>query len=178
MSKIGRKPIALDGVTVAANGSSLTIKGAKAEFTHELPSILEATLSDKEMSLNLTKNNPKNRALWGLHRALIANKVIGASKGFETNIKLVGLGYKGQLSGDKIVFALGYSHKIEYVIPKGITVEIDKTGQNILVKGTDKFEVGNVCDAIRAFKRPEPYKGTGIFRDGDTIIRKAGKTKA
>jgi len=178
MSKIGRMPIALDGVTVTASGLSLIIKGSNAEFTHELPSVLELSLGDKEMTLSLAKDNPKNRALWGLHRALLANKVIGASKGFETNIKLVGLGYKGQLSGDTIVFALGYSHKIEYKIPKGISVEIDKTGQNIQVKGADKFEVGNACDAIRAFKRPEPYKGTGIFRDGDTIVRKAGKTKA
>ncbi|MGD1997405.1 MAG: 50S ribosomal protein L6 [Candidatus Dependentiae bacterium] len=178
MSKIGRKPIDCAGVTVTVSGQSVSIKGKNAEFTHEVPAAVTVAVADNQVTVGVTENTRTNRMVWGLHRALIANKVKGAATGFEQLVKLVGLGYKGQLSGQKIVFSIGYSHKVEYQLPKGIAVDIDKTGQKIVVKGADKFVVGNVCDAIRSIRPPEPYKGTGIMLDGEVIIRKAGKTKA
>lgn len=178
MSKIGRKPIDLAGVAVTQSGQVLSIKGVKGQFDHELPACLQATIDGTTLAISLDQNTRKNRMVWGLHRALVANKVHGAGKGFEKLVKLVGLGYKGELKGKKIVFSIGYSHKVEYHLPEGVTVDIDKSGQKILVKAADKFVLGNVCDGIRSIRPPEPYKGTGIMLDGEVIIRKAGKTKA
>jgi len=180
MSKIGRKPIDISKVTVTVNGNVVAIKGSKAQFDHELPTALVATVNPttKSIVLGVTENTRKNRTLWGMHRAVIANKVQGAGVGLEQKVKLVGLGYKGQVVGSKIVFTVGFSHKVEVEIPKGITIEIDKTGQLITVRGADKFVIGNVCDAMRSVRPPEPYKGTGIMREDEVIIRKAGKTKS
>jgi large subunit ribosomal protein L6 len=177
VSKIGRKPIDLAGVTVNVDGLAVTVKGPKGEFSHELPASLSAVVVDNKLAIKLENDTRKNRMVWGLHRALLANKVIGASKGFEQVVKLVGLGYKGVLSGNKVTFTVGYSHKVDYVLPEGVSVDIDKSGQTITVKTTDKFVLGNVCDAMRSIRPPEPYKGTGIMREGEVIIRKAGKTK-
>mgnify|MGYP003883971457 CR=1 FL=1 len=162
------------------NGNTIDVKGSNGSFVHELPASLVINLDEsaKTLTLGVTENTRQNRTLWGSHRALLANKVHGAGVGFEQVVKLVGLGYKGQVSGQKIVFSIGYSHKVEYNIPKGITIDTDKTGQRLTVKGADKFVIGNVCDGIRSIRPPEPYKGTGIMLEGEVIIRKAGKTKA
>lgn len=180
MSKIGRKPIDISKVTLSTNGQTVQIKGSKGEFTHELPVGVTYTIDEvaKTLTLGVESNTRENRTNWGTHRALLANKVHGSGVGFERVVKMVGLGYKGQASGQKITLSVGFSHKVEYDLPKGITVDIDKTGQNITVKGADKFIVGNVCDSIRAIRPPEPYKGKGIMLEGEVIIRKAGKTKA
>ena len=108
----------------------------------------------------------------------MANKIYGLEKGFETPVKIIGLGYKAQKSGKNLVFSLGYSHKIDYEMPDGVDVNIDKTGQNLVFKSHDKELLGTTCDTIRKFRLPEPYKGTGILRAGDVIIRKAGKKSA
>lgn len=180
MSKIGRKPIDISKVTLTAQGQTVEIKGSKGQFSHELPAGLTCSIDEsaKTITLGVESDTRTNRTNWGTHRALLANKVHGAGVGFEQVVKLVGLGYKGQASGQKVVFSVGYSHKVDYNLPKGITVDIDKTGQRITVKGADKFEVGNVCDGIRSIRPPEPYKGKGIMLEGEVIIRKAGKTKA
>lgn len=180
MSKIGRKPIDISRVTLSQDGHSFAIKGSKGEFMHELPASLTSTIDEqaKTITLGVVKNTRDARTLWGTHRAVLANKVHGAGVGFEKVVKLVGLGYKGQLTGNKITFSIGYSHKVEFDLPEGISVDIDKSGQKIVVKGADKFEVGNVCDGIRSIRPPEPYKGTGIMLEDEVIIRKAGKTKS
>jgi large subunit ribosomal protein L6 len=116
--------------------------------------------------------------VWGLHRALLANKIQGAAQGFEKNLEINGLGYKAVPSGRKVVFTLGHSHKIDFELPEGVTLETDKTGQKLSVKSVDKEVLGQVCSLIRALKPPEPYKGTGIKEAGEVITRKAGKTKA
>ncbi len=180
MSKIGRKPIDISKVTVNVSGNVVAIKGAKSEFQHELPACLVANVDTaaKKITLGVVENTRQNRALWGLHRAVIASKVMGAGVGLEQKVKLVGLGFKGQAVGSKVVFTVGFSHKVEVEIPSGITVEIDKTGQSITVRGSDRFVIGNVCDAMRSVRPPEPYKGTGIMLDDEVIVRKAGKTKS
>ncbi|MFA5075388.1 MAG: 50S ribosomal protein L6 [Candidatus Babeliales bacterium] len=178
MSKIGRKPIEVSTAKVEIKGKKIFLKGPKAEFIHELPEEVNVILENGFLTLSISENNRENRMLWGLHRALIANKIIGVQSGFEKNVKIVGLGYKAQLLGKKLTFILGYSHKIDYELPVGVTVDVDKTGQNLIFKSSDKFLLGNVCDIVRSFRPPEPYKGTGIMIEGQVLIRKAGKTKA
>lgn len=178
MSKVGRKPIPVSSATVTVSGNAVTIQGAKATLNHIMPDEVALAQEGKNLILSIKTKNRKSNMLWGLHRALLANKVQGAEKGFEETVKIVGLGFKAQLNGRKIVFSLGYSHKKEYDLPQGVDVEIDKTGQTLVFKGADKFVLGNVCDAVRSLRPPEPYKGTGILRSNEVIIRKAGKTKA
>lgn len=178
MSKIGRKPIPISSVKVEINGKNILLTGPKAKFTHELPDFIDAKLEDGSLVLTINKNSRENRMAWGLHRALLANKIKGADTGFEKKVQIVGLGYKAQPSGRKLNFALGYSHKIEYNLPDGVEVVVDKTGQQLVFKSSDKQLLGDTCDAIRSLRPPEPYKGTGIIVEGEVVIRKAGKTKA
>lgn len=178
MSKIGKKAIALTSAKIQVQNNRLTISGPKGSFTHELPKGLTATLEDKNLYIKSERNDRQSRTVWGLHRALLANKVKGVETGFEQKMTIVGLGFKAQQAGSKLTFTLGYTHKIDLVLPKEVTIEIDKTGQLLTLHSIDKFMLGNVCDAIRSFRPPEPYKGTGIVKEGTVIFRKAGKTKA
>lgn len=178
MSKIGRQPILLSSAKVEIVGNRLTIQGSKDKFVHELPEEIHAAIDGKFLKLTINENTRQNRMFWGLHRALLMNKVKGVEQGFEKKITIVGLGYKAALAGKKLTFTLGYTNKIDYELPQGVTVDIDKTGQLLVVKAADKFVLGNVCDMIRSFRPPEPYKGTGVIREHDVIMRKAGKTKS
>ena len=108
----------------------------------------------------------------------MANKIWGADQGFEKQLRITGLGFKALAVSGKIQFSLGYSHKIDFLLPQGVTVEIDKTGQNLLFKSVDKELLGLVCSRVRALRPPEPYKGTGIQYAQEVILRKAGKAKA
>jgi large subunit ribosomal protein L6 len=178
MSKIGRKAIPFSSAKIEIKGNTVLINGPKAKFTHELPDIISATIEDGMLQLSIQNDTRENRMLWGMHRALLANKIKGAETGFEKKIKIVGLGYKAQLSGKKLVFSLGYSHKIDYELPEGVEVKVDKTGQNLVFSSSNKLLLGDVCSYIRKLRPPEPYKGTGIIVGNEVIIRKAGKTKA
>jgi len=179
VSKVGRRPISLASVTATIEGKDISFKGPKGEVTHKLAENVQAEQRDGFLYVTCSnKATKKGKMLWGLHRALLANKIKGVQAGFETPIKIVGLGYKAQLAGKKLIFTLGFSHKVEYALPEGVTVDIDKTGQKLLFKSTDRFLLGSACDAVRSLKPPEPYKGTGIMRESERIVRKAGKTKA
>jgi large subunit ribosomal protein L6 len=178
MSKVGRRSISTANVQVNIEGQNIKYKGPQAEGTHLLPDCLQATLANDELTLSL--KNPadkKNNNFWGLHRALLFNEITGAREKFKKEIKIIGLGFKGALQGNEIIFSLGYSHKINFPLPKNVSVDIDKTGQNIIVSSFDKFLAGDVAQKIRALRMPEPYKGTGIKFAEQVIIRKAGKTK-
>jgi large subunit ribosomal protein L6 len=178
MSKIGRKPITFSSAKIEIDGNKILISGAKAKFVHELSDNLNVSLQDKSLLLSLKVDSRIARMEWGLHRALLANKVKGVESGFERLVKIVGLGYKAQKSGKKLTLSLGYSHKVSYTMPEGVDVDIDKSGQKLLFKSHDKSLLGRVCDEVRRFRVPEPYKGTGIMRDDEVIVRKAGKTGA
>lgn len=178
MSKIGRRPIQLLAAKVEINGQELKISGSKTNFTHVLPDYLKASIVDGILLIEPNADKEVDSAGWGLHRALIANKVLGAQKLFEKKVKIVGLGYKAQISGKKMVLSLGYSHKINYELPEGVEVDVDRTGKQLVFKSSDKNLLGDVCDKIKSFRRPEPYKGTGIIVEGDVIIRKSGKAKS
>jgi large subunit ribosomal protein L6 len=184
MSKIGRKPISLAGVTVQVSGQKIQFKGPKASGEHVLPPSLEAQKKDdflcitaKKGDRSLSKKQDINR-VWGLHRALLANEIAGSKQEFQVPMKIVGLGYKATVSGKKIKFSLGYSHDITFELPANVSAEVDKTGQLLTVKSSDKEAAGLVYSKIRRLCPPEPYKGTGIRKLNEEILRKAGKAKA
>ena len=179
MSKIGRKPIDIGAAQVEIDGQIVHYKGAKGSGVYELPDFIKVELEDKKLKLTVFKDklNRETNDVWGLHRALLANALKGVDKGFEKQVKIIGLGYKAVLSGNKIVLSLGYSHKIDLPLPKGVSLEIDKTGQLLTFKSHDKALLGEVCDRIHFFRPPEPYKGTGIRYISEEVARKAGKAK-
>ena len=176
MSKMGKKPIHLGSVKVFVDGCSVSVEKGSEKISHILPDEIEATVGDGIVSLSVKQNLRSSRTLWGLHRSLLANKIKGLEDGFVKEVRIVGLGYKAVASGKKIVFSLGFSHKVEYELPDGVAVDIDKTGQQLRFKSRDKALLGNTCGTIRRFRPPEPYKGTGIIVGGEQILRKAGKT--
>jgi large subunit ribosomal protein L6 len=175
MSKMGKNPICLGSVKVSVDGRKIVLEKGAAKFEHVLPDHIEVNIGDGIMSLSGKHNTKSCKTLWGLHRSLLANKVEGLEKGFIKEVKIVGLGYKAVASGKKLVFSLGFSHKVEYEMPDGVTVDIDKTGQQLKFKSINKELLGSVCGTIRRFRPPEPYKGTGIIVGGEQIVRKAGK---
>ena len=178
MSKIGRKPIDVEGMAIELKGKEVHFKGKKSSGVYVLPHVLEVVLADKKLSLSVTNNSAPARMAWGLHRALLFNTLHGAEVGFEKQLKIVGLGYKAMLTGSKMVFSLGYSHKVDLDLPAAVSVTIDKSGQLLTFKCIDKALLGHVCSQVRAFRKPEPYKGTGIQYVGEVIVRKAGKTSS
>lgn len=178
MSKVGRRSISTANVKVDIDGQNIHYKGSQAQGTHVLPACLKATLENDQLAIMLTHpEDKKNNNFWGLHRALLFNKITGSREKFKKEVKIVGLGFKAVAQGKEIVFSLGYSHKINFELPENVTVDIDKTGQNIVVSSFDKFLAGDFAQKIRALRMPEPYKGTGIRFANQVIIRKAGKTK-
>lgn len=182
MSKIGRKPLDLGSVKVEIKGQEVHYKGKKTSGIFVVPNELTAVLDSNKLYLKTSgKSDLTQRELnrvWGLARALLANTIKGADVPFEKEVQINGLGFKAAVAGQKIAFTLGYSHKIDFDLPKEVTLEVDKTGQKLLFKSSDKFMLGDVCSKIRALRPPEPYKGTGIRVANEVIARKAGKTKA
>lgn len=181
MSKIGRKLIDLHDVQAQVQGQNVVLKGKKESLTYCVPDALVVTVKDKRVCLvprDTKQVSRETRMLWGMSRALLANKIAGLSTPFEKKLIINGLGFKAALVGGKLDFSLGYSHKISLEVPNGVTVEIDKTGQLLTVRASDKEVVGAMCDRIRSLRVPEPYKGTGIRLADEVIVRKAGKAKA
>lgn len=184
MSKIGRKAIDISGLTVDVKGHAVNFKGSHATGSYELPAELNVKIEGDSLflvpattELSVREGRDLNR-VWGLHRALLFNTLQGSKKEFENLLEIVGLGFKAAITGSKIVFSIGFSHKIDYELPKGVTVTIDKSGQKLTVKSANKELVGYVCSEIKALRPPEPYKGTGIRLSTDKIKLKAGKAKS
>ncbi len=178
MSKIGRRPIKLEDVKVQVNGQEVQYAGKNSSGVHVVPSELAITLENGELGVAPIVMNRVSKCLWGLHRALLANKIQGAAKLFERQVQIVGLGFKAIPKGTIIEFSLGFSHKINFPLPDGITLEVDKTGQLLTFKSADKELLGQTCGQLRFLRPVEPYKGTGIRVTTDVVIRKTGKTKA
>ena len=178
MSRIGRKPITLPkGVDVSIKGERIVVKGSKGELsTHTMPGI---NLKVESGVVNVSRENDEKqtRASHGLIRALVSNMVTGVTDGFQKTLELVGVGYRAQMQGNKLVLSLGYSHPIEFIPPAGIEIVVENPIK-ILVKGIDKQAVGQVSAIIRGYRPPEPYHGKGIRYGGEHIIRKAGKAGA
>jgi large subunit ribosomal protein L6 len=180
MSKIGRKPIDVGPAKIEIKGNEIHFSGKKGTGVYVLPEGMTASLEGTMLSLGVDKNSKSSdtNRIWGLHRALLANKIKGCQQEFEKIVQINGLGFKAVVSGSKVVFSLGFSHKIDFMLPKDVTLEVDKTGQRLVFRSPDKELMGQVCSQVRALRPPEPYKGTGVKYETEVIARKAGKTKA
>lgn len=177
MSRIGRQPIAIpEGVTVTVSGDNVvTVKGPKGQLVKAMHKDINVEVNDKLVLVKRNSDEKQYKALHGLTRALINNMVIGVTSGFQKSLELVGVGYRAQLTGKKLVLNLGYSHPVEVEATEGITFEVPASNK-IVVKGLDKQLVGEVAANVRRWRKPEPYKGKGIKYEGEIIRRKEGKT--
>jgi large subunit ribosomal protein L6 len=176
MSRIGRKPVSVPaGVKIVQDQESLRVEGPKGKLSMEVPPEIEVALDQKSVTVNRLSDSRKARSYHGLVRTLVGNMITGVSTGFEKGLELSGVGYRAEASNDRLRLVIGYSSPVEYVIPKGIAVKVDKL-VNIVVSGIDKQLVGRVAAEIRALKKPEPYKGKGIKYAGEHVRRKVGKS--
>jgi large subunit ribosomal protein L6 len=176
MSRIGKLPIEIPkGVKINLVDSVLTVQGPNGKLCREIMTCV--TLNITESSLEVTRNDEatSSRAAHGLTRTLINNMVTGVTKGFQTDLEINGVGYRAEVKGKDLVLSLGYSHPVNFPIPDGIVIEVEKMTK-LAVKGYDKEMVGQTAAKIRSFREPEPYKGKGIKYAHETILRKAGKT--
>ena len=178
MSRIGFKTISIPaGVEVKVDGTTVSVKGPKGELQETISALLTVEISDGVLEVKRHTDNAEDRSQHGLARTLINNMVVGVTEGYQKKLQLVGVGYKAEKKGNTLVMNLGYSHPVELPDPEGIETECpDAT--TVIVKGIDKALVGNYAANVRAWRKPEPYKGKGIKYEGEHIRRKEGKTGA
>ncbi|AYV68873.1 MULTISPECIES: 50S ribosomal protein L6 [Niallia] len=176
MSRVGKKPIEVPaGVTVTIDKSTVTVKGPKGELTRTFNSDIAISLEENVINVTRPSDVKEHRALHGTTRALLSNMVEGVSKGFERGLELIGVGYRAQKQGSKLVLNVGYSHPVEIEPEAGIEIEVP-SATKVVVKGTSKERVGALAANIRDVRPPEPYKGKGIRYEGEYVRRKEGKT--
>jgi large subunit ribosomal protein L6 len=177
MSRIGRQPITIPaGVKVTCSGDLVQVDGPKGSLKRTiLTSVVSFENDGQVLTVSRVDDSLKAKAAHGLTRTLLNNMVVGVTQGFERALEINGVGYRAEAKGDVLNLSLGYSHPINFQLPTGITVEVDKMTK-ILVKGIDKELVGETAAKIRSFRSPEPYKGKGIKYADEVILRKAGKT--
>lgn len=176
MSRIGKQPIPVpSGVTVDLKGQSVSVKGPKGELHQFIPAHVDVALEGNTVVVTRHNDAKPSRANHGLTRALIANMVHGVSKGFEKKLEILGVGYRAEVKGSNLVMNLGYSHQVEYPIPQGIQITVDKTTK-LVVLGIDKQQVGQVAAKIRSFRPPDSYKGKGVRYVDEHVRLKAGKS--
>lgn len=175
MSRIGNNPIAMpSGVSATLSGSTISVKGPKGSLSFEHRPEVGIEIAGDVITVTRGDDSRESRGFHGLTRSLIANMVTGVHTEFEKVLEIVGVGYKADVKGDTVNLALGFSHPVAYKLPKGISASVDKQTV-ITIKGVDKQLVGQVAADIRAYRKPEPYKGKGIKYSDEVIIRKAGK---
>ncbi|KRL56375.1 MAG: 50S ribosomal protein L6 [Furfurilactobacillus sp.] len=176
MSRIGYKVVTLPaGVEVKQNGNDVTVKGPKGELTRTFSDMITMKVDGTEVSFDRPDDNNKTKAVHGTTRANFANMVEGVTDGFKKTLKLVGVGYRAQLQGTKLIMSVGYSNPVEFDGRKGVTVEVpDNT--TVVLSGISKQQVGDFAAEIRGIRPPEPYKGKGIRYEGEYVRRKEGKT--
>ena len=176
MSRIGRKPIAVPGsVKVALAAGRVEVQGPKGKLAVPIPAGIQ--FEQKNGVLTATRATDEHRAVHGLARALVANAVRGVTEGFKKDLDIVGVGYRAELKGKVVNFALGYSHPVVFPIPEGITITVEKQ-THIVVSGADKGQVGQVAANMRALRPPDPYKQKGVRITGERLKKKAGKAGA
>lgn len=176
MSRIGKLPITIpENVDVNYTNSEIVIKGKFGTLTTEIPNVINIIQENNSLKVGLKEETKDVRALHGLYRTLISNMVIGVSKQFDMTLVLKGVGYRAVVQGNEIVLSLGYSHPVKIEIPKQISVEVIQN-TTVTLKSCDKELLGLFAANIRAWRRPEPYKGKGILYKGEQIVRKAGKS--
>jgi len=177
MSRVGKKPVPIpSGVTAVVEGQTVKVKGHKGALALVLHGDVEAKVDKGEVKVDPRADTKRARAMWGTYRSLLANVMEGVTKGFERKLEITGVGYRAALQGKNLQVQLGYSHDIVYPIPDGITITVPKPTE-VVVTGIDGQKVGHVAAEIRAFRKPEPYKGKGVKYAGEYIFRKEGKKK-
>ncbi|MFB5663008.1 50S ribosomal protein L6 [Alteribacillus sp. HJP-4] len=176
MSRIGLKPIELSkDVTVTLDGNKVTVKGPKGELSRELHQDITVNVGEEEVTFERPSDHKEHRSLHGTTRSIVNNMVEGVTKGFEKSLELVGVGYRANKAGNKLVLNVGYSHPVEIVPEEGIEIDVP-SNTKVIIKGIDKERVGAIASNIRSVRRPEPYKGKGIRYEGEYVRRKEGKT--
>jgi large subunit ribosomal protein L6 len=175
MSRVGKKPIAVPGGVKLQIGSELTVEGPKGKLVVPIPAGI--TLENQNGTLTISRASDREAAAHGLTRALAANAITGVSTGWTRELDIVGIGYRADLKGDVAVFTLGYSHSIEFLLPKGVEMTIDKQ-THIVLKSHDRQLLGQVAANMRALRPPDPYKNKGVRYTGEVLRKKVGKSGA
>lgn len=175
MSRIGKLPIKLpNNVTAEVTENHIKVTGSKGELEYDFSDQVKVAVLESQIEVSRIDDGVEAMKMHGLTRTLIDNMVVGVSEGFKKELEIIGIGYRAAVSGSKLTLNLGYSHPIDYVAPQGITISVEKN--IVTVSGIDKQLVGQVSAEIRAFRKPEPYKGKGVKYVTERIRRKAGKT--
>ena len=178
MSRIGKRPIPIpSGVTVSIGEEAVEVKGPKGQLRQPLPPGITFEISNGEVKAALARDDGELRKFHGLARTLVANAVQGVAEGFKRELDIVGVGYRAEVKGRQVVFALGYSHPIVLDVPPAIDITVDKQ-THVTVTGVDKQLVGQVAANIRAMRKPDPYKQKGVRYTGEVLKKKQGKTGA
>jgi large subunit ribosomal protein L6 len=178
MSRIGKKPITIPkGVTVNVLEGAVEVQGPKGKLRQAYPAGIGFELADGHLRATLATDDPAFGKFHGLARSLVANAVTGVTDGFKRELDIVGVGYRAELKGAQVIFALGYAHAVVFDVPAGITVTIDKQ-THLTVTGVDRQLVGQVAANIRRLRKPDPYKQKGVRYTGEVLKKKAGKTGA
>lgn len=177
MSRIGKQPVAIpSGVTVALNGTDLSVKGPKGELAMSFVPEVTVSHEDDKIVVKPTSDTKRARSMWGMQRSMVSNLIEGVTDGFVKKLALQGVGYRAQMKGSALNLQLGFSHDINFPVPAGIKIETpDQT--TVVVSGIDKQLVGETAAKIREYRKPEPYKGKGVRYDGEYVFRKEGKKK-
>lgn len=176
MSRVGKNPIALDGAEVRIEDGKIVVKGALGSLEANLSNKVSIENKDGQLTVARTDETRESNALQGTTRAVVANMVLGVTKGFEKKLNLVGVGYRAKADGSNLKLELGFSHDVVYALPQGVSAETP-TQTEIIIKGVDKQQVGQVAAEIRAYRPPEPYKGKGVRYAGEVVLLKETKKK-
>ena len=175
MSRVGKKPIAIPaGIEVTVDNGVVTVKKGNKAIDVNTHNRVGVEVKDGNIEFTLVGETSQDRAYWGTYRALTNNAVVGLNEGFSKSLEINGVGYRAAVKGKVLELQLGFSHPIEFAIPEGMEISVDKNIVNI--KGSDKQAVGQAAAKIRGFRPPEPYKGKGVKYTDEHIVRKAGKT--
>ncbi len=177
MSRIAKAPVAIpSGVDVKLEGNNMIVKGSKGQLSFDFNSAISVEIADNVISMQWNRDDKNATAQAGTARAIINNMVTGVSAGFERKLALVGVGYRAQAKDNILSLSLGYSHPVDFLVPAGVSVDTP-TQTEIVIKGSDKQQVGQVAAKIRAYRPPEPYKGKGVKYAEEHIVRKEAKKK-
>jgi large subunit ribosomal protein L6 len=177
MSRVGKNPVAIPaGVEVTQAGDALNVKGKLGSGSYNIPEGILVSLEGGKVTLTPAAKTTELRRIWGTTRNNVNNLVTGVSTGFTVKMEIQGVGYRAAIQGNELVMQLGFSHDVRFPIPEGITIKCEKPTA-IAVSGSDKQRVGQTAAVIRAYKRPEPYKGKGIRYEGERVLIKEGKKK-
>ncbi|MQA30455.1 MAG: 50S ribosomal protein L6 [Luteitalea sp.] len=178
MSRIGKKPITVPkGVTITVLDNAVEVQGPKGKLTQRVPSGIDFEIADGDLVARRATTDPALAKYHGLARSLVANAVAGVTDGFKRELDIVGVGYRAELKGKQVIFALGFSHAVVFDVPTGIDITIEKQ-THITVTGVDRQLVGQVAANIRRLRKPDPYKQKGVRYTGEVLKKKAGKTGA